>query len=154
MHTLHNARLSRSAKVLYPHHPLFGGELEVFGGAGGQRDLLYVKLPNSTTRGVPAWMFDEVICSTVRDAEQPVTDCGALLRLAQLLDSVAGRSPTGNDDNSRSQAKSISVAASAAAGAATGFGGAKPRLALPELKNWIDGLSKSVTLLGISKGVA
>ena len=124
--TLHNARLSKAAKVLYPHHPLFGKELDVWGGAGGQRDLLFVKLSNNTTRGVPAWMFDEVICSTVRDAEQPVIDCGALLRLAQLLDSVAGRSPTGNDDNSRSQTKSISVAASAATGVAIGIGGAKP----------------------------
>ncbi len=31
---------------------------EVFGAAGGERDLVYVRLPNNTTRGVPAWMFD------------------------------------------------------------------------------------------------
>jgi len=124
--TIHNARLSKAAKVLYAHHPLFGWELEVLGGAGGQRDLVYVKLPNNTTRGLPAWMFDAVICSGVRTADRPVVDCGALMRLARLLDSLASRSPTGADDNPRPQTKSMSVAASATTDAAAGSGGAKP----------------------------
>lgn len=61
--------------------------MEVFGAAGGDRDLVYIRLPNSTTRGVPAWMFDESICAGIRSAERPAIDCRALLRLAQLLDS-------------------------------------------------------------------
>jgi len=117
--TLHNARLSKVGKILYPYHPLFGKELEVFGGAGGQRDVIYVKLPNHGTGGVPAWMFDEVICSSVRAAQQPVIDCGALLRLAQLLDSLEASPRTGDDDNSRSQTKFTS----ATTGAGTGISG-------------------------------
>jgi hypothetical protein len=60
----------------------------VLGAAGGQRDIVYVQLPNRTTRGVPAWMFDEAICARVRCAERPTVDCRALLSLAHLLDSV------------------------------------------------------------------
>jgi hypothetical protein len=88
------------SKLLYPFHPLFGTEIEVFGAAGGERDLVYVRLANSTTRGVPAWMFDEAICAGIRSVERPTIDCHALLRLAQLLDSLrsdvhsAGHEPT------------------------------------------------------------
>lgn len=85
--TLHTAHFGL-LKLRYPFHPLFGTPLEVFGAASGERDLVYVKLPNNTTRGVPAWMFDEGICASVRPAEWPMIDCGALLRLAHLLDSV------------------------------------------------------------------
>jgi hypothetical protein len=121
-------RLSRAARVLYPYHPLFGKELEVFGGAGGQRDVIYVRLPNNTTRGVPAWMFDEVICSGVRTVEQPTIDGGALLRLAQLLDSIEESPRTGDDDNStrfQTQSTSTSTAAAAATGSTVGISGAK-----------------------------
>src|SRR2546426_1029646 len=125
--TLHNARLSKAAKVLYPHHPLFGKEFEVFGGAGGQRDIIYVRFPNNTTGGVPAWMFDEVICSNVRTAEHPIIDGAALLKLAQLLDSLEASPRTGEDDNnSHSQPNSPSAAAPATTGAAAGSSGAKP----------------------------
>src|SRR3712207_6308843 len=77
--TIHTVRLSRTAKILYPYHPLYGRELEIFGGAGGERDVIYVMLPDRTTRGVPGWMFDEVVCSSVRTAEQPTIDGRALL---------------------------------------------------------------------------
>ena len=60
----------------------------MFGAAGGERDLVYVRLPNNTTRGIPAWMFDEIICADIRLSEVPTIDCGALLRLARLLDSL------------------------------------------------------------------
>src|SRR5262245_23848085 len=53
---------------------------------GGLRDLVYIRMPNNTTRGIPGWMFDESICASVRCADRPTTDCQALLRLAQLLD--------------------------------------------------------------------
>jgi hypothetical protein len=43
-------------------------------------------MPNNTTRGIPAWMFDESICASVRRADRAIIDCQALLRLAQLLD--------------------------------------------------------------------
>src|SRR5947199_8457577 len=86
--TLHTARIGSFAKILYPYYPLFGQEFELLGAAGGERDLVYVRLPNHTTRGVPAWMLDELICASVRCAERPTVDCRALLSLAPLLDSA------------------------------------------------------------------
>ena len=62
----------------------------MFGSAAGQRELVYVRLPDRSTRGVPAWMFDEAICATIRTTDRPVIDSGALLRLARLLDSQRG----------------------------------------------------------------
>ena len=52
----------------------------------GLRDLVYIRMPNNATRGIPAWMFDETICASIRCADRPTIDCGALLRLAQMLD--------------------------------------------------------------------
>ena len=125
--TIHNVRLSKSARILYPYHPLFGRELEVFGGAGGERDVIYVMLPDRTPRGVPGWMFDEVVCSPVRTAEQPTIDGSALLRLAQLLDSFKEDRRTGNDDNKPySQAQAKSPATAIAGSTAVGVGGAPP----------------------------
>ena len=83
--TLHNARKGY-LRVLYPYHPYYGQTLEVFGAGGGLRDLVYVRMPNNTTRGIPGWMFDESICASVRRADRAIIDCQALLRLAQLLD--------------------------------------------------------------------
>lgn len=51
---------------------------------------MYVRLPNNTSRGIPAWMFDEAVCASVRSADQPTIECGSLLRLCRLLDSYSG----------------------------------------------------------------
>src|ERR1700756_4418627 len=83
--TLHNAR-SGYLRILYPYHPCFGQTFKVFGSAGGLRDLVYVRMPNNATRGIPAWMFDETICASIRCADRQTIDCWALLRLAQLHD--------------------------------------------------------------------
>jgi hypothetical protein len=83
--TLHNARKGH-LRVLYPYHPYYGQTFEVFGANGGLRDLVYIRMPNNTTRGIPAWMFDELICASVRCADRPTIDCQALLRVAQMLD--------------------------------------------------------------------
>ncbi len=96
--TLHNARFGLSPKVLYPYHPLFGEDLEVFGSAGGRRDMVYVRLIDSSTRGVPAWMFDPVICAGVRDSELPAIAAEALLRLVDLLHSAAATGVTVSND--------------------------------------------------------
>jgi len=131
--TIQNARLSRSAKVLYRYHPLFGQELEVLGGAGGKRDVVYVMLPGRTTRGVPGWMFDEVICSTVRLAERPTIDGGALLRLAQLLDSFLEGWRTGDDENKPCfQTKAASLSTAIASSSAVGVRGETPTNPGPE----------------------
>jgi hypothetical protein len=83
--TLHNARKGY-LRVLYPYHPYYGQSFEVFESTGGLRDLVYIRMSNNATRGIPAWMFDETICASVRCADRPTIDCRALLRLAQLLD--------------------------------------------------------------------
>jgi hypothetical protein len=111
--TLHTARIGRFAKVLYPYYPLFGQEFEVLGAAGGERDLVYVRLPNRTTRGVPAWMFDETLCARVRCAERPMVDCRALLRLTHLLDSA--RPAPRSAGNERPPASPQKAAAASAA---------------------------------------
>src|SRR6478736_3535761 len=50
--TLHNARKGY-LRVLYPYHPYYGQTFEVFGANGGLRDLVYIRMPNNTTRGIP-----------------------------------------------------------------------------------------------------
>jgi len=97
--THHNARVGSSTKIHYPYHPLFGQELEVLGSAAGERDVVYVKLANNTTRGIPAWMFDEVICAGVRRTELPVIECDALLKLTELLDSAKGGLRSGGNES-------------------------------------------------------
>jgi hypothetical protein len=92
-------------KILYPYHPLFGKEHEAFGSAGGERDMVYVRLADRSTRGVPAWMFDPEVCSGVRLAEEPLVDCGALLELACLLDRKEATGRTGVDGTTRKQTK-------------------------------------------------
>jgi hypothetical protein len=62
--TLHTAR-NGFLRVLYPYHPPSKQVVEVFG-AGGLRDLVYVRMPNNATRGIPAWMFDEAIFGSVQ----------------------------------------------------------------------------------------
>lgn len=91
-HTIHNAHIGSSPKLHYPYHPLYGAELEVFGSVGGMRDLVYVLLKDRSTRGIPAWMFDEAICASVRLSEAPTIDCSALVKLADLLESWKGGS--------------------------------------------------------------
>ena len=83
--TIHNARKGY-LRVLYPYHPYYGQTFEVFGSHGGLRDLVYIRMPNNATRGIPAWMFDETICASIRCADRQTIDCWALLKLAQLLD--------------------------------------------------------------------
>ena len=110
--THHNARVASSRKILYPYHPLFGQELEVLDTAAGERDVIYVKLSNNTTRGIPAWMFDEVICARVRSVEHPVVEYDALFRLAELLDSAKGRLRSGaNESTTASSEKPTAQAA-------------------------------------------
>ena len=107
---------------------MFGQDLEVFGSAGGQRDIVYVILPDRTTRGVPGWMFDEVVCSTVRLAEQPVIGGEALLRLVQLLDSFLGNRPNKGDENKPCfQTGTTSPSTTIASSSAVGVCGAKPK---------------------------
>lgn len=83
--TLHNARIGLFSEILYPHHPLFGKDRESFGSAGGKRDMVYVRLADRSTRGVPAWMFDPVVCSGIRTAGKPLIERAAPVGLSVLL---------------------------------------------------------------------
>lgn len=94
-----------SPKILYPYHPLFGVEHEIFGFAGGKRDMVYVRLADHSTRGVPAWMFDPAVCSGVRFGDRPVIACDALLNLSRLLDRGSDSARSGEDGTTRNQSK-------------------------------------------------
>lgn len=60
--------------------------------------MVYVRLADNTTRGVPAWMFDPVVCAGVRAADEPVIECRALLDLARLVDiALEGRATVGDE---------------------------------------------------------
>lgn len=96
--------------------------MEVFGGAGGERDLVYVRLPNNTTRGVPAWMFDESICAGIRSAERPTIDCQALLGLAQLLDSWKPDAHSAGHEPSIMSSQNTSPSPPGAKSTPSGFG--------------------------------
>jgi hypothetical protein len=102
--TLHNARKGY-LRVLYPYHPYYEQTCEVFGSNGGLRDLVYIRMPNNATRGIPAWMFDETICASIRCADRPTIDCRALLRLAQMLDLQAESRGIGGHESSIPESK-------------------------------------------------
>ena len=122
--TLHTAR-NGYLRILYPYHPLFGQVVEVFGAAGGLRDLVYVRMPNKATRGIPAWMFDEAICASIRCADQPIINCQALLQLTQLLDRQSESRGIERHESSILQAKSTTIASSWPDGPGTGKGASK-----------------------------
>jgi hypothetical protein len=94
--TLHNARIGLFSKILYPYHPLYGKDSESFGSAGGKRDMVYVRLADRSTRGVPAWMFDPVVCAGVKAADEPLIECAALVELSVLLEQHAANGRTGS----------------------------------------------------------
>jgi hypothetical protein len=62
-------------------------------------------MPNNATRGIPAWMFDEAICASIRCADRPMIDCQALLKLAQLLDLQMESRGIGRHESSFAQSK-------------------------------------------------
>ena len=107
--TLHTAR-NGFLRVLYPYHPLYEQILEVFGTAGGLRDLVYVRMPNNATRGIPAWMFDQAVCGSVRKAGFPIINCQALLSLGRLLDGQSEGRGIKRHGSSISRSKAISIA--------------------------------------------
>jgi hypothetical protein len=117
--TLHNARKGY-LRVLYPYHPYYGQTFEVFGSNGGLRDLVYIRMPNNATRGIPAWMFDEAICASIRCADRPTIDCRALLRLAQLLDLQAESRSIGRHESSIPESKIRSKISSSSADTGAG----------------------------------
>jgi hypothetical protein len=124
--TLHTAR-NGFLRVLYPYHPLSKQVLQVFGSAGGQRDLVYVRMPNNATRGIPAWMFDEAICGSVRNADSPIINCHALLILARLLDGHSKGRGIERHGSSISRSKAISKASPVSDDAGAGQGSSSKR---------------------------
>jgi len=49
-------------------------------------DMLVTRLPDGSRRGIPAWMFDEIICEAVRETDHPLVDVTALQELMDLLE--------------------------------------------------------------------
>jgi hypothetical protein len=77
-------------------------------------------MPNNATRGIPAWMFDEAICASIRCADRPTIDCRALLRLAQLLDLQAESRSIGGHESSIPESKIASKISSSSADTGAG----------------------------------
>lgn len=48
--------------------------------------MVYVRLPDQSSCGVPAWMFDPVVCAGVRTADVPLIECAALVELSILVE--------------------------------------------------------------------
>ena len=124
--TLHTAR-NGFLRVLYPYHPLYEQILEVFGSAGGLRDLVYVRMPNNATRGIPAWMFDQAVCGSVRKASFPIVNCQALLSLERLLDGQSKGRGIERHGSSISRSKAISKASPVSDDAGAGQGSSSKR---------------------------
>ncbi len=89
-HTKDNTHIEPNSKpalkLIYPYHPLFGEKIDVFGAAGGKRDLVYVRLKDRSTRGIPMWMFDQARCTGIHEAVDPLVEVSALLDLSELLE--------------------------------------------------------------------
>ena len=81
----HTARITGFAKLLYPHHPLFRADGDALEIIAARSDMLVTRLPDGTHRGVPAWMFNEEACASIRNAPQPGVDITSLLEIAELL---------------------------------------------------------------------
>lgn len=101
--TLHNRRIGLFSKIHYPYHPLFGIDSESFGSAGGKREMVYVRLADRSTRGMPAWMFDPVICSGVKVADKPLIECAVLVELSVLLALHEANARTGGHGSIRNE---------------------------------------------------
>ena len=76
--------------VYYPWHPWYGRSLVireslVKGGLAVYRCCLEVNDSAAKSLEIPQWMFDRAICCGLRQAERPMADCAALLRLKALL---------------------------------------------------------------------
>jgi len=53
---------------------------------GVRSDMLVVRQPDGTRRGIPAWMFDEEVCAAVCDLPRPIVHFASLLETVDLLE--------------------------------------------------------------------
>ena len=100
----HTARFTGFAKLLYPYHPLFRAgdvSLEI---VGERSDMLVTRLPDGMRRGIPAWMFDEEVCATVRNSPHPIVQVASLLEIIDLLE-LNGLEIRSVHDEHKSQSK-------------------------------------------------
>ncbi len=83
----HTTPVRRSAKILYPLHPLYGEDIEIVG-SYRTAGTFQIKHPEATTLNsvVPAWILDPIACSQVRYLDEPHPSLRALRRLRSLLD--------------------------------------------------------------------
>lgn len=77
--------MRRSLKLHYPLHPFFErrDDLEVL---EVRSDMIVVRSPDGSRRGIPAWMFDPDVCNGVRKLSRPMIGTNALLEIAHLLE--------------------------------------------------------------------
>lgn len=112
----HTARFSGFAKLLYPYHPLYGGEdgsLEI---VGSRSDMLVTRLPDGSRRGIPAWMFDEEVCGSVRSASRPFIQAASLLEMIELLERTGMAVRSARDERTTSSSHDCDVEVAADTG--------------------------------------
>jgi len=98
----HTAHFSPVPELRYRFHPLYKADFEVIGSIGGKRDLVFIRMPNNSTRGIPGWMFDLERCSAMRFEQTPAVDPHALLALISLLD-LHSQDEAHQEDESKSK---------------------------------------------------
>ena len=116
---------------MYPYHPLFRRGETVLDLIGLRSDMIVVQLQDGTHRGIPAWMFDPMECSTVRDSPRPIVHVKLLLRIVDLLEQNGWGNRTAVDEHqSKAQARTpiagISACADSGASPIRSAGGPQP----------------------------
>lgn len=127
--TFHTPPIRGFARVLYRYHPFYNKEFKVFGRLGGAKAIYFVRMPNSTGRGIPARMFDEAVCSRIRSGLRPIIECRSLLKLAELLAQQREGRVGGQDEVTNKQGKSGARSSKRSKAAAAGSSGAQTVLA-------------------------
>lgn len=67
--------------------------------------MVYVRLADRSTRGVPAWMFDPGVCAGVKLEERPRIACRALAELSLLLEEHQATARSGGHEPVRKPSK-------------------------------------------------
>ncbi len=89
-----NTHITEEQEVHYPWHPWLGLSVRVHeslvkrGNAVSRCSIDQAGFPSRLE--VPQWMFDRICCRSLRLAERPLVNCGALLELKSLLTSADG----------------------------------------------------------------
>jgi hypothetical protein len=65
--------------------------------------MVYVRLADQSTRGVPAWMFDPAVCAGVQLADKPLIEAVAFIELCDLLEQQWSNARIGGHGHTRKE---------------------------------------------------